>query len=185
MLDVRPLEIEGLLEIRPKQYGDERGFFSEVWNSTTWQADGIDVEFVQDNHSYSAQAGVLRGLHYQLAPCVQTKLVRVVRGRIFDVAVDIRPTSPSFGKWLGVELSAVQWNQLLVPGGFAHGFLTLEPECEVLYKVSAPYNRDLERAIRFDDPQLGIVWPLEGFDLTLADRDRAAPTLAEVAHELC
>ncbi len=184
VVEVRALAIDGLYEIRPGKFGDERGFFSETWSRRTLQEAGITIDFVQDNHSHSVSAGVLRGLHFQLGPAAQDKLIRVGRGRIFDVAVDVRPGSKTYRQWLGIELSAALWNQLLVPKGFAHGFLTLEPDCEVLYKASAPYDPALERAIRFDDPELAIDWPIEAADLTLSDRDRAAPVLADLAHEL-
>jgi dTDP-4-dehydrorhamnose 3,5-epimerase len=141
---------------------------------------GIDARFVQDNHSFSAARGVLRGLHFQQPPAAQDKLVRVTRGSIFDVAVDIRRGSPTFGKWAGVVISAAEWNQLFVPRGFAHGFVTLEEGTEVLYKASAPYSPKHERAVRFDDPAIGIEWPVERAALILSDKDRSAPPLAEV-----
>ena len=179
MVEVRRLGLEGVLEIRPARFADNRGFFSEVWNRARWRDAGIDAEFVQDNHSLSKQSGVLRGLHYQAPPMAQAKLVRVVRGKIFDVAVDIRHGSPTFGRWLSVILSADEWNQLFVPIGFAHGFLTLEPDCEVEYKVSAPYSAEHDRAIRFDDPDISVAWPLGAADIILSDKDRAAPVLAD------
>jgi dTDP-4-dehydrorhamnose 3,5-epimerase len=178
VLDVRPAGIAGLFEIRPARAGDERGFFSETWSAAAMAEAGWDLVFVQDNHSRSA-AHVLRGLHYQLPPFAQDKLVRVSQGAIFDVAVDIRRDSPTFGRWISVTLSAVQWNQLLIPKGFAHGFLALEDGTEVQYKVTAPYRPDLERAIRFDDPAIGIEWPLAPDVVQLSARDRAAPLLAE------
>lgn len=177
MVEVRRLALEGLLEILSSRHGDDRGFFSEVWNKAAWESWGVDLEFVQDNHSFSASAGVLRGLHYQLPPVAQDKLVRVTRGSVFDVAVDLRRSSPTFGRWTGVELSRERWNQLLVPKGFAHGFLTLEPECEVQYKVTAPYSREHERAIRYDDPEIGIAWPELGVEFQLSEKDNAAPLL--------
>ena len=179
MLEVRPLRLPEIREVRPRRHRDARGFFSETWSHADFAAAGIDCLFVQDNHSLSLAAGVLRGLHYQLGAAAQDKLVRVVRGRIFDVAVDIRRASPTFGQWAGLELSAEAWNQLFVPRGFAHGFLTLEPATEVLYKVSAPYSPADERAIRFDDPAIGIAWPRIEGRLTLAERDRDAPLLAQ------
>ena len=181
MLDVRPLGIPELLEVRPPRYGDERGFFSEVWNEEAWREAGIEIGFVQDNHSFSAARGVLRGLHFQAPPAAQDKLVRVTRGAVFDVAVDVRRGSPTFGRWAGIVLSREAWNQLLVPKGFAHGFVTLEEGCEVQYKVSAPYSREHDRAVRFDDPAIGIDWPVPAAELTLSDKDREAPLLAEVA----
>lgn len=181
MLEIRPLGSEGLLEIVPRKIADERGFFSETYNAEALSAHGIDLTFVQDNHSCSDALGTLRGLHYQLPPRAQAKLVRVLRGRIFDVAVDIRKGSPSFAQWVGLELSAARWNQILVPAGFAHGFVTLEPETEVLYKVSAPYSFEHERAIRFDDPEIGIDWPVDLKHLRLSAKDRDAPLLADAA----
>ena len=165
--------------IVPRRHGDHRGFFSEVWNSRAMAAAGIGIGFVQDNHSLSAEAGTLRGLHFQSPPHAQTKLVRVLRGAILDVAVDLRRGSPTYGHHVSVELSAENWRQLLVPRGFAHGFVTLEEDCEVLYKVSAPFAPELDRAIRFDDADIGIEWPLDRAELTLSDRDRDAPPLRE------
>ena len=179
MLDVRPTALAGVLEIRPRQISDDRGYFSEVWSEAAFAKAGINLRFVQDNHSLSREVGVLRGLHFQSPPLAQDKLVRVSRGAIFDVAVDIRPASPTRGQWVGVRLSAAEWNQLLVPRGFAHGFLTLEPDCEVQYKVSAPYSREHDRAIRFDDPAIGVDWPIAREALILSDKDRAAPLLAD------
>jgi len=180
MVEVRRLELPGVLEIRPTRHADDRGFFSEVWNREHWREAGIDQDFVQDNHSLSKDRGVLRGLHYQVPPMAQAKLVRVTRGAVFDVAVDIRTGSPTFGRWVSTILSAELWNQLFVPTGFAHGFLTLEPESEVVYKVSAPYSAEHDRAIRFDDPDIAIVWPIAADALTLSDKDRSAARLADV-----
>lgn len=179
MLDVRPLRIAGLCEIRPPRFGDDRGFFSEVWSSDAMAAAGIDLPFVQDNHSYSAAKGVLRGLHFQAPPAAQDKLVRVSRGAVFDVAVDIRPGSATFGQWEGLVLSADLWNQIFVPKGFAHGFLTLEDHTEVQYKVTAPYDAALDRAIRYDDPALDIDWPALSVPYVLSQKDQKAPLLAQ------
>ena len=179
-LDVRPLGLEGVVEIRPPRFGDDRGFFSETWNAESMAAAGLDLAFVQDNHSYSAARGVLRGLHFQLPPAAQDKLVRVSRGAIFDVAVDIRRGSPTFGQWAGLVVSAALWNQLLVPKGFAHGFVTLEEHSEVQYKVTAPYRADLDRGIRWNDPAIGIDWPVAPAQVQLSAKDRDAPLLADV-----
>jgi dTDP-4-dehydrorhamnose 3,5-epimerase len=179
VVEVRPLAIPDVLEIVPAKFGDDRGFFSETYNAQKMAEAGIDLVFVQDNHSLSAVKGVLRGLHYQLAPRAQDKLVRVVRGAIFDVAVDIRRGSPTFGRWVGLEVSAAKWNQILVPKGFAHGFVTLEPDTEVVYKVTDLYSPENDRGIRFDDPQLAIEWPLAAQDLQLSKKDAEAPSLAE------
>lgn len=180
MLDVRALAIPDVREITPPRFGDDRGFFSETWNRDSWAAKDVALEFVQDNHSYSAARGVLRGLHFQTPPFAQDKLVRVTRGSVFDVAVDIRHGSPSFGRWVGATLTARDGNQLLVPKGFAHGFVTLEPDTEVQYKVTAPYSRDHDRAIRFDDPTVGIDWPVPVDAVQLSDKDRQAPFLADI-----
>jgi dTDP-4-dehydrorhamnose 3,5-epimerase len=178
MPEFRETALPGVIEIIPDRHTDARGYFSETWNRAHFAEAGIDLDFVQDNHSYSKHRGVLRGLHYQLAPFAQDKLVRVVRGRVFDVAVDIRKGSPHYGQWVGVELSADKGNQLLVPRGFAHGFLTLEPETEFLYKVTNPYSRECDRSIRFDDPAIGIDWPIDHADVILTAKDRDAPLLA-------
>ena len=180
MLDVRPLQLPDVLEIRPARLHDARGFLSEVWNREAMAAQGVALDFVQDNHSACRARGVLRGLHFQANPAAQDKLVRVTRGAVFDVAVDIRRGSATFGKWVGVLLSAEKWNQLLVPKGFAHGFVSLEPETEIQYKLTAAYRPDLSRAIRFDDPDIAIDWPVPHAEITLSDADRAAPRLAMI-----
>jgi dTDP-4-dehydrorhamnose 3,5-epimerase len=177
MLTVTPLALSEVLEITPRRFGDDRGFFSETYNAQRMAEAGIDLVFVQDNHSYSAAAGVLRGLHYQLAPCAQDKLVRVVRGAILDVAVDIRRGSPDFGKWVALEVSAEKGNQILVPKGFAHGFVTLVDNTEVIYKVTDFYSPDHDRSIRFDDADIGIDWPRAVAPFTLSQKDEAAPLL--------
>ncbi|MCL6730144.1 dTDP-4-dehydrorhamnose 3,5-epimerase [Sphingomonas hankyongi] len=178
VLDSRPLELDGLVELTPHRFADERGFFSEVWREDAFAAAGVHAHFVQDNLSLSKRKGVIRGLHYQSPPAAQAKLVRVSRGAIFDVAVDIRPGSATYGRWAGVILSAEKWNQLFIPEGFAHGFATLEDDTEVSYKVTAPYSPDHDRAIRFDDPDIGIDWPLDAEPL-LSPKDAAAPLLRD------
>ncbi len=178
MLDVRRTALDGVIEIRPPRFADERGFFSEVWNEAEWREAGIPFRSVQDNHSLSRPPGVLRGLHFQRPPAAQEKLVRVTHGSVFDVVVDIRRASPTFGQWVGIVLSAEEWNQLLVPRGFAHGFVTLEPDTEVQYKVTVPYSPEHELSVRFDDPALAIAWPVAADRLTLSEKDRAAPLLA-------
>ena len=177
MLDMRPLALDGVFEIRPPKFEDSRGFFSEVWSYELMAASGFEIPFVQDNHSATAAKGVLRGLHFQVPPAAQHKLVRVSRGSVFDVAVDIRRESSTFGRWVSAVLSAEHWNQLLIPPGFAHGFLTLEEHCEVQYKVSAPYRPEFDRAIRYDDPAIGIEWPMPVDRISLSDKDRNAPLL--------
>lgn len=180
MIEIHPLEIEALIELRPRRSFDERGFFSEVWRDE-WLAEAqLGSRFLQDNHSLSARRGVLRGLHFQLHPAAQDKLVRVSRGRAFDVAVDLRAGSSTFGRWAGLVLSAELWNQLFVPKGFAHGFVALEDNTEVLYKVSAPYSPEHERTIRFDDPEIGIDWPIDSAQILLSDKDSSAPLLSEL-----
>lgn len=179
MPQFNPLALEGVVEVIPDRFGDERGFFSEVYNMAVWTQNGIPVEFVQDNHSLSVSAGVLRGLHYQTPPFAQAKLVRVVRGAVFDVAVDIRRNSPTFGKWVGIEISAEKGNQLYIPSGYAHGFLTLEPNTEFLYKVSNYYSPAHDHSIRFDDPEIGVEWPIADTQPLLSEKDRNAPFLSE------
>jgi dTDP-4-dehydrorhamnose 3,5-epimerase len=173
-MDVIPLKLPEVLELRPRKFGDERGFFSETFSQAAMAKHKLPTVWVQDNHSFSAEKHVLRGLHYQSDPMAQDKLVRVVRGRIFDVAVDIRKGSPGFGKWVSLELSADAWNQVLVPRGFAHGFLTLEPNTEVIYKVTALYSPGHEQAIKWDDPDLAIEWPLNGQMPQLSAKDQIA-----------
>ena len=172
--------IEGPLLIKPRVFGDERGWFFESWNQQRFDAAvGESVVFSQDNHSRSMQ-GVLRGLHYQLPPEPQAKLVRASQGVIFDVAVDIRQQSPTFGLWVGAELSQANAHQLWIPEGFAHGFLTLSPVAEVQYKARGFWNRDCERAIRWNDPTLAISWPLErlqGAEVNLSAKDAEAASL--------
>ena len=171
-------EIEGPLIIEPRVFGDERGFFMESWSREAFAAAGLDRDFVQDNHSRS-QKGVLRGLHFQ-NPCPQGKLVRVVSGAVFDVVVDLRRSSPTFGQWVGVELSAANQRQFWVPEGFAHGFLTLEDGTDFLYKCTAPYAPQHEHCLAWDDPDVGIEWPLAGLELQLSAKDRAGQPLSRV-----
>ncbi|MCX2697839.1 dTDP-4-dehydrorhamnose 3,5-epimerase [Ochrobactrum chromiisoli] len=175
----RPLELDGVLEIIPRKIGDDRGFFSEAYNAKSIGNAGINLHFVQDNHSFSAAKGVLRGLHYQLPPYTQDKLVRVIRGAILDVAVDIRKSSPTFGKWMSLEVSEKKWNQILVPKGFAHGFITLVENTEVIYKVTDYYAPAHDRTIRFDDPAIGIDWPISPSEVQLSEKDRNAPLLVD------
>lgn len=180
MLNVEATELPDVKIISPKKFGDHRGFFSETYNRASFAAVGIHLEFVQDNHSLSAATGTLRGLHFQSAPFAQDKLVRVTRGRILDVSVDIRRSSPTFGKHVAVELSAENWKQLLVPVGFAHGFVTLEPNTEVLYKVTELYGPANDHGLAFDDPALGIDWRMPHEALTLSEKDRGHPHLADL-----
>lgn len=178
-MKVSSLEIPDVKLIEPMRHGDHRGFFSEVYSHAAFAAAGIDLTFVQDNHSMSASRGVLRGLHYQIHPLAQDKLVRVVRGAIRDVAVDIRRGSPTFGRHVSAVISAENWRQILVPVGFAHGFVTLEPDTEVIYKVTAPYAPKHERGLLWSDPAVGIDWGVASQEVVLSDRDRKHPTLSD------
>ena len=178
-MQVEDTAIPAVKIVTPKKHGDARGFFSEVFNKSAFAALGLDLEFVQDNHSFSAAAGTLRGLHFQIPPFAQDKLIRVGRGRILDVAVDIRRSSPTFGRHVAVELSAGNWRQLLIPGGFAHGFLTLEPDVEVLYKATAYYSPAHDRGLPWDDPDIGVDWPLPEGGAILSDKDRRWPRLRD------
>jgi dTDP-4-dehydrorhamnose 3,5-epimerase len=178
-MKVTPTDLPEVLLIEPSVFGDERGFFMESFNQRAFnQAVGHEIEFVQDNHSRSAR-GVLRGLHYQLPPCSQGKLVRVVRGSVFDVAVDMRRSSATFGRWVGEELSEKNHRQLWIPPGFAHGFLVLSDEADFLYKATNYYAPPSEAAVRWDDPTLAISWPWAGTAPHLSPKDASAPAFAE------
>ena len=173
-----PTDIPGLLIFEPAVYTDNRGYFFESYNEQTFLKEGISNRFIQDNQSYSIY-GVIRGLHYQLDPHAQTKLVRVLKGSIIDVAVDIRRSSKTFGKWVAVELSSVNKRQLLIPRGFAHGFSVLSETAEVSYKCDGLYNKESEGGIRYDDPQLGIDWKIPPGKATVSSKDLALPLFAE------
>jgi dTDP-4-dehydrorhamnose 3,5-epimerase len=170
--------IPGPLIIEPRVFGDARGFFMETWNTAAFAQAGLNVTFVQDNHSRS-QKGVLRGLHFQ-NPGAQGKLVRVTRGAVFDVAVDLRASSPTFGQWVGVELSADNNRMFWVPEGFAHGFLTLEDDTDFLYKCTAPYAPQSEHTLAWDDPAVGVAWPAAGIDPIISDKDARGLALGDV-----
>lgn len=174
-MNVIETTLAGVLILEPKIFGDARGWFMESWSKKKMEDAGIFVDFVQDNHSFSAEKGTLRGLHYQLNPMAQAKLLRVSRGTIFDVAVDIRRGSPTYAKWVGVELSAENHRQLFIPRGFAHGFITLTNDVEVLYKADNLYAPECDGNIRWDDPEIGIKWPID--PVVLSDKDAAAPLL--------
>lgn len=180
-IEVVALDIPAVKLIQPRKFEDARGFFSETYNKAELAEHGIDLEFVQDNHSYSRERGVIRGLHYQEPPFAQDKLVRVVRGAILDVAVDIRRGSPTFGKHVTAILSTENWTQILVPAGFAHGICTLEPNTEIIYKVTNYYSPDHDRGIAWDDPALAIDWPVTAEEAILSDKDRRQPRLSEIA----
>lgn len=173
-------EISGPVLLTPKKFGDERGFFSETYNERLFSPLIGDQKFVQDNQSLSKPAGTLRGLHFQIDPMAQGKLVRVVRGAIFDVAIDLRRSSPTFGRHVAVELSAENWRQFWIPVGFAHGFCTLETDTEVVYKVTQYYSPECDRGLAFDDSALGIEWPKFADDYLLSPKDRAHPRLCDL-----
>ncbi|MCA0964738.1 dTDP-4-dehydrorhamnose 3,5-epimerase [Salipiger bermudensis] len=178
-MDIQKTALEGVLILTPKRFGDARGFFSESWSRRVLLEHGLAYDFVQDNHSLSAKVGTVRGLHFQSPPHAQDKLVRCGRGRLFDVAVDIRKGSPTYGQWVGEELSFENGKQLLVPAGFLHGFVTREPDTEIVYKCSDYYAPDCDGAVRFDDPDIGMDWALDGVEPLLSDKDAAAPLLAD------
>jgi dTDP-4-dehydrorhamnose 3,5-epimerase len=179
-MQVKRFEIDGPLLFTPARHGDARGFFSEVFRQDLFEAEVGSVVFVQDNHSFSAPKGTLRGLHFQAPPAAQGKLVRVTRGAVMDVAVDIRRASPTFGRHVAVELSAENWAQLWVPPGFLHGFCTLMDDTEFLYKVTARYSPEHDGAVSWNDPDIAIEWPFPEAALTLSSKDLKAPRLADL-----
>lgn len=176
-MNVTPLKLTDAFVLEPVVHGDHRGFFMESYNDSLFKQHGITYNFIQDNQSLSVEAGVLRGLHYQLNPKAQTKLIRVLTGAVYDVIVDIRKSSPTFGQWVGVILSEHNHRQLLVPKGFAHGFCTLVPNTQVLYKVDEYYSPENDRGILWNDPALGIDWPMS--NPTLSDKDQRHPLLKD------
>jgi dTDP-4-dehydrorhamnose 3,5-epimerase len=178
-MKIEPLAIAEVLLITPPKFGDSRGFFSETWSSAKLKPLGFDEAFVQDNHSLSSQPGTIRGLHCQIAPSVQGKLVRVIKGAIWDVAVDIRHGSPTYGQHVAATLSAENWQQLWIPGGFLHGFCTLEPDTEVIYKVTGDYDKAAERGVIWNDPDLALPWPVAPGEALLSDKDKILPRLAD------
>lgn len=180
MLQIEATAIPGVRILTPRRLEDGRGFFCEVYSRRRFEEAGLHFDFVQDNHSFSAQPGTIRGLHFQIPPLAQDKLVRVGRGRILDVVVDLRRSSPTFGRHVAVELSAENGRQLLVPQGLAHGFCTLAPETEVLYKVTQAYSAEHDRGLAFDDPALAIAWPVPAGAAILSERDRHHPRLADL-----
>ena len=179
-MQIKHLNIPDIKVLVPRKHGDARGFFSETYNRKSLAALGVDIDFVQDNHSLSAEKGTVRGLHFQTPPFAQDKLVRVVRGSVYDIAVDLRKDSPTYGRHVGAILSADAWNQVLVPIGFAHGFMTLEADTEVIYKVSNYYAPDHDKGLLWNDPELGIKWPVPEDKAVLSVKDRKQPRLAEL-----
>lgn len=179
MIEITQTPLLGVLLITPPQFGDSRGFFSETWSRCRFQDHGINIDFKQDNHSFSRNSGTIRGLHFQAPPHAQDKLVRCGRGRLFDVAVDIRRGSPSYGQWYGAELSFDNGKQLLVPKGFLHGFSTLEPDTEIIYKCSDYYAPDHEGAVQFSDPEIGIDWQFDTTTFIASAKDQTAPLLRD------
>lgn len=180
-MKIERLAIPDVLLITPQIFGDDRGFFSEVWKEKVLSEFGVKLNFVQDNHAFSRDKGVLRGLHFQLPPTAQDKLVRCTRGSILDVAVDIRRSSPTFGTYVSAVLSAENWRQILVPAGFAHGYVTLEPDTEVLYKVTSYYSPQDDRGIAWDDPDIGIDWGVASDSVILSAKDKVQPKLKAAA----
>ena len=178
-MDVQETKLGGVFVLTPRRFGDNRGFFSESWNKNVMAAAGLDYDFVQDNHSVSAAVGTLRGLHFQSPPNAQAKLVRCGRGRLFDVAVDIREGSPTYGRWVGEELTFENGKQLMIPAGFLHGFVTREPDTEIIYKCTDFYAPESDGAVRWDDPDIAIDWGLMG-DPVLSEKDAKAPSLADL-----
>jgi dTDP-4-dehydrorhamnose 3,5-epimerase len=179
MTTITPLAIPEVLLITPKRHGDARGWFSETWSRQSFAQLGLNADFVQDNQAFSARRGTLRGLHFQTAPHAQAKLVRVLKGAIYDVAVDIRQGSETYGRWVAAELTAAGGEQLFVPRGFAHGYCTLTDDCELFYKVDGLYAPQTEGGVAWNDPDLAIPWPLAG-DPVLSDKDQRLPRLKDL-----
>jgi dTDP-4-dehydrorhamnose 3,5-epimerase len=180
MLDIERLDLEGVMLVTPSRHGDERGFFSEVYNRRAFEEAGIPDVFVQDNHSLSGPQGTVRGLHFQIEPNPIAKLVRVVSGAVYDVVVDLRTDSPTYGHHVGVELSADNWAQIYVPRGFAHGFCTMKPNTEVAYKVTGYWAPEVDKGVAWDDPDLAIAWPVAAGEATLSDKDLSQPSFADL-----
>lgn len=178
-MKVETLAIPDVKLLTPRKFGDSRGFFSETWQQERYAEAGIPGPFIQDNHALSMQRGVVRGLHLQVPPSAQGKLLRVVRGAVWDVAVDVRHGSPTFGRFVAAELSAENWQQIWVPAGFLHGYCTLTEVTEVIYKVSGPYDRAAERGVIWNDPDLALPWPVAASEALLSDKDKILPRLAD------
>lgn len=180
MIETKRLRLDGVLLISPVKHQDDRGFFSEVYNEKQLSEAGIDDHFVQDNHSLSRDSGTVRGLHFQIAPHPVAKLVRVTQGAVWDVVVDLRSSSPTYREYVTAELSAQNWAQMYVPIGFAHAFCTLEPDTEVAYKVTDYWSADVDKGVAWDDPDIGISWPVPSSEAILSDKDRSQPALADL-----
>lgn len=180
IMEIEHTHLQGVVILTPARHGDARGFFSESWNKARMDAEGLTYDFVQDNHSLSQAVGTVRGLHYQRLPHAQAKLVRCGQGALFDVAVDIRTGSPTYGQWIGVELTAQNGKQLLIPAGFLHGFVTRVPDTEIIYKCTDYYAPECDGAVRYDDPAIGIDWGLGTDAPLLSDKDANAPLLADI-----
>jgi dTDP-4-dehydrorhamnose 3,5-epimerase len=180
MTTITPLALPDVLLITPKRHGDARGWFSETWNKAALAEAGVVADFIQDNQAFSAQQGTVRGFHFQNAPNPQAKLVRALRGAIYDVAVDIRPGSPTFGQWVGAELTAERGEQLLVPHGFGHAYCTLTPDCEIFYKVDGAYSPADEGGFLWSDPAVGVDWPVTPDKAITSGRDATLPLLADM-----
>ncbi|MAP94045.1 MAG: dTDP-4-dehydrorhamnose 3,5-epimerase [Ponticaulis sp.] len=178
-MEITRLDIPEVVLLKPKKFGDDRGFFIETWNKNLLLEHGLDFDFVQDNHSLSVQKGVLRGLHFQKPPHAQDKLVRCTKGSILDVAVDIRKGSPTYGKYVSAVISEENYTQILVPKGFAHGFITLEPNTEVQYKVTAFYSPECDAGMLWNDPAIGIEWGISEDEVILSAKDKVAPLMAD------
>jgi len=178
-MKITETDLPGVKLVAPPRFSDQRGFFSETYNKRALAAAGVELDFVQDNHSLSREKGVVRGLHFQVPPFAQDKLIRVIHGAVFDVVVDVRRSSPTFGRHLALVLQADAWRQLLVPAGFAHGFATLEPNTEIAYKVTNYYSPKHDRGILWNDPALGIPWPVSPREAVLSAKDRHHPPLGE------
>jgi dTDP-4-dehydrorhamnose 3,5-epimerase len=179
-VNVIETEIPDIKILSPERFGDHRGFFSETYNRRALAEAGLELDFVQDNDSVSAERGTVRGLHFQIPPFAQHKLVRVVRGAILDVAVDLRRGSPTRGRHVAVQISAEEWNQVFVPAGFAHGFCTLKPDTHIVYKVTSHYSPQHDKGLLWSDPALGIQWPVSAAEAVLSQRDTQWPRLAEL-----
>lgn len=180
IMEIEHTHLQGVVILTPARHGDARGFFSESWNKARMDSAGLTYDFVQDNHSLSQAVGTVRGLHYQRLPHAQAKLVRCGQGALFDVAVDIRTGSPTYGQWIGVELTAQNGKQLLIPAGFLHGFVTRVPDTEIIYKCTDYYAPECDGAVRYDDPAIGIDWGLGTDAPLLSDKDANAPLLADI-----